>query len=170
MSKVAIPGRWLGRASERLRPGPAIWATLLVLFVVLPNVRALGPSIPGPYSVYRSTGDWLARNTNGSGGVLDMTDWSLYFSERPGYPFAKVYEAPSHPDIRWVVVRKPHVEGHWHYSQVIRDLIGEREPVALIPSHPADHQVQIRIYDRQAPLPQGATAHSAPRGADRLRR
>ena len=43
MNKVAIPGRWLGLAAERVRPGPAVWATLLALFVVLPNVRARGP-------------------------------------------------------------------------------------------------------------------------------
>lgn len=171
MSKVAIPGRWLGLASERLRPGPAVWATLLALFVVLPNVRALGPAMAGPYSVYQSTGDWLAQHTDASGGVLDLTDWSLYFSQRPGYPFASVYQAPSHPDLRWIVARKPHVVGHWHYSQVIRDLIGDREPVAVIPAHPAHDQVQIRIYDRHAlATPSAARTGTTPQDVDRLRR
>jgi 4-amino-4-deoxy-L-arabinose transferase-like glycosyltransferase len=171
MGKAAIPGRWLGLASERLRPGPAVWAALLVLFVVLPNVRALGPATTGPYSVYQSTGEWLAEHTDASGGVLDLTDWSLYFSQRPGYPFATVYEAPAHPDLRWIVARQPHILGHWNYSRVIRDLIGDREPVAMIPPHPTRDQVQIRIYDRLAPAPPGsATAHSLPRDAERLRR
>ncbi len=171
MSKVAIPGRWLGLASERLRPGPAVWATLLALFVVLPNVRALGPAMTGPYSVYKSTGDWIAQHTDDSGGILDLTDWSLYFSQRPGYPFASVYDAPSHPDVRWIVARKPHVVGHWHYSQVIRDLIGDREPVALIPPHPKDDQVQIRVYDRHAlASPSAATAGASAHDVDRLRR
>ena len=171
MSKVAIPGRWLGLASERLRPGPVIWATLLALLVMLPNVRALGPATAGPYSVYRLTGDWLAQNTDASGGVLDLTDWSLFFSQRAGYPFATVYDAPSHPDLRWIVARKPHVVGHWHYSRVIRELIGDREPVALIPPHPAHDQVQIRIYDRHAlSPPSAAAANSSPHEADRTRR
>jgi hypothetical protein len=171
MGKVAIPGRWLGLASERLRPGPAVWAALLALFVIVPNVRGLGPATAGPYSVYQLTGQWLAQHTDASGAVLDLTDWALFFSQRPGYPFATVYEAPSHPDLRWIVVRRPHVEGHWHYSQVVRDLIGDREPVALIPPNPTHDQVQIRVYDRLAPAPQGAvTAHSTPREADRLRR
>ena len=163
MSKAAIPGRWLGLAAERLRPGPAVWAALLGLFVVLPNVRALGPSNAGPYEVYRSTGRWIASNADPSGSVLDLTNWSLFFSERPGHPFADVYEAPSHPDIRWIVVRKEHVDGHWHYSRVIRDMIGNREPVAMIPPRVVSHdQVQVRVYDRKSPIRQTAAAPEKP--------
>ncbi|MGP0067791.1 MAG: ArnT family glycosyltransferase [Isosphaeraceae bacterium] len=159
ISKVAIPGQWLGLSAERLRPGPAVWAALLGLFVVMPNVRALGPSNAGPYDVYQSTGRWIAQKADSTQRVLDLTNWSLFFSERPGYPFAKVYEAPSHPDIRWVVVRKEHVEGHWHYSRVVRDLIGDRQPVAMIPPRVTTHdQVQIRVYDRESPLNQAAAA------------
>jgi 4-amino-4-deoxy-L-arabinose transferase-like glycosyltransferase len=162
MAKAAIPGRWLGLAADRLRPGPAVWAALLVLIVVLPNIRALGPSNPGPFEAYQSTGRWIARNADPSRSVLDLTNWSLYFSERPGYPFADVYEAPSHPDIRWIVVRKEHVDGKWHYSRVIRDLIGDREPVAIIPPRVTSHeQVQIRVYDRESPT-RTATAAGQP--------
>ena len=96
-------------------------------------------------------GDWIAQHADSSQSVLDLTNWSLYFSERPGYPFAKVYEAPSHPEIRWIVVRKEHVDGRWHYSRVLRDLIGDREPVAMIPPRVARDQVQIRVYDRESP-------------------
>ena len=46
-------------------------------------------------------------------------------------------------------MRGPHVEGRWPYAQVIRELIGGREPVALIPARPAPGQLQVRIYDRQ---------------------
>ncbi len=171
MSKAAIPGRWLGLPAERLRPGPAVWAALLVLIVVLPNVRTLGPSNSGPFDVYRSTGEWIAQHADSSRRVLDLTNWSLYYSERPGYLFANVYEAPSHADLRWIVVRKEHVDGKWHYSQVIKDLIGDREPVAMVPPRVTSHnQVQIRIYDRQSP-PRAATASVQPaREPDRHRR
>ncbi len=162
MSKVAIPGRWLGLAAERLRPGPAVWAAVLGLLVVLPNVRALGPPNAGPFDVYQSTGRWIAEHTDSAHRALDLTNWSLFFSERPGYPFADVYEASSHADIRWIVVRKEHVEGRWHYSQVLRDFIGDREPVAMIPPRVSHDQVQIRVYDRESPTTFTAAAPGHP--------
>jgi 4-amino-4-deoxy-L-arabinose transferase-like glycosyltransferase len=169
LSKVSIPGRWLGLPHERLRPGPAIWTVLVIALVVLPNLRSLGPLNPGPFEVYRDTGRWLAEKTGASEQVLDLTDWSLFFSERPGYLFANVYDAPNDPKTRWLVVRKPHVDGHWNYSEVLRKLIGGREPVAIVPQSPGRDQVQIRIYDRQSPAPQIAIQPSA-RGAGTSKR
>jgi 4-amino-4-deoxy-L-arabinose transferase-like glycosyltransferase len=151
MNKVSIPGRWLGLAHERLRPGPAVWTVLVTVLVVLPHLRSLGPLNPGPFDVYHTTGRWLAEHTRAGEGVLDLTDWSLFFSERPGYIFANVYDAPNDPNTRWIVVRKPHIDGHWNYSDVIRRLLAGREPVALFPQEASRDQVQIRIYDRQTP-------------------
>jgi 4-amino-4-deoxy-L-arabinose transferase-like glycosyltransferase len=166
MSKVWIPGRWLGLANERLRPGPAVWFALVLLLVVVPNLRPLGPLKAGPFSVYREAGRWLAQNTSNEGGlVLDLTDWSLYFSSRPGYLFANVYEAPRNSATRWIVARKPHIEGHWHYSKVLRDLIGDRQPVALVPRNSDPKHVQIRIYDLRAPADQTA-ATAVPQGQE----
>ena len=105
---------------------------LLALLIVVPNIRDLGPVNPGPYSVYHTTGEWLAHNTLGNEQVLDLTDWSLYFSRRSGYNFANVYEAPADPHTRWIVVREGQIDGCQPYCQVIRDLIGGREPVAAV--------------------------------------
>jgi hypothetical protein len=148
VSRVAIVGQWLGLTHERLQPGPVVWAVLLAFLVVLPNIGVLGPLNSGPFSIYHTTGNWIAQHATAPEEVLDLTDWSLYFSSRPGYLFANVYEASVHPNIRWIVVRKPHVDGHWYYSQIIRDLIGDREPVALLPHSGSRGQVQVRIYDR----------------------
>jgi hypothetical protein len=150
MSKAAIPGRWLGQANERIRPGPVVWAALILFLIVMPNVRPLGPLNAGPYSVYQTAGDWIEAHAEPADQVLDLTDWSLYFSGRSGYLFANVYEAPCDSRTRWIVVRKPHVDGHWYYSQVVRDLIGGREPVVKVPSDAGPNQVQVRIYDRRS--------------------
>jgi len=169
MSKVSIPGRWLGLAHEHLRPGPAVWAVLIALLVLNPYLRSLGPFLPGPFSVYHSTGDWLARNTRTDEEVLDLTDWSLYFSRRPGYRLADVYKAPNDPKTRWIVVRKPNGEVDWHYGHVLRELIGGRDAVALIPPDAGPNQMQVRIYDRRGRTRVAATLTNSPEAEIRRR-
>jgi 4-amino-4-deoxy-L-arabinose transferase-like glycosyltransferase len=164
MGKISIPGAWLGLAREHMRPGPCVWAVLIALLFVIPNLRALGPLNSGPFSVYRAMGEWLALNTRDGDQALDMTDWSLFFSQRPGYVFAGVHQAAAKADTRWIVVRKPHVEGRWPYSDLIRTLIGGRDPVALIPAQAGPNKVQIRVYDRRSPAA-GMAATANPRDA-----
>ena len=122
-----------------------------MILVVSPHLGHGGEAVPGPFHAYRDTGDWLAENVRTGERILDLTDWSLYFSRRPGYGFAKVYEAPADPDLRWVVVRQPHLEGRWSYSSVVRDLVSGQDPVAVVPANPRPGEVQVRIYDRRLP-------------------
>jgi hypothetical protein len=169
MSQVAIPGHWFGVASARLIPGPAVWAVLIALGIVIPNLRCLGPFHPGPFSAYQEAGHWVAQSAQGDEQVLDLTDWALFFSQRTGYHFADIYQAAADPRTRWVVVSRPHIEGDWHYSRVVRELIGGGEPVALWPPRAGPHQLQIRIYDRQVALAGGPDATRS-RGLESLRR
>ncbi len=150
-SKVAIPGRWVGLAHERFRLGPAAWGMLIAPLVIVPSVRWLGPAHPGPFAVYYTAGDWLARNTRPDEKVLDLTDWSLFFSEREGYQLADLCKAPEDPRTRWIVVRRPEVEGDWHYRKVIRELLSDgQRAVAQLPAEAAPGELQISIYDRQS--------------------
>jgi hypothetical protein len=161
-SKVAIPGRWLGLAHERFRVGPAVWVMLIVPLVIVPYVRSLGPAHPGPFALYYTAGDWLAENTRPDEKVLDLTDWSLFFSKRAGYHFADVYKAPADPQTRWIVVRKPEVDGHWHYSALIRELLSGKTAVAQLPAQAAPGELQISIYDCQGSEPLTAAAEINP--------
>jgi 4-amino-4-deoxy-L-arabinose transferase-like glycosyltransferase len=138
--------------------GLAAWTATTLICVTIPNTHLSGPATPEPFSVYHTTAEWLTRNTEGDELVLDLTDWSLYFSRRPGYHFANIYDAPGDPKTRWIVARKPHLLGRWYYSQVLRELIGGRQPVALIPPDATPGQVQIRIYDRLSPAPRAITS------------
>jgi hypothetical protein len=158
VQRLSIPGRWLGLAHERLRPGPAIWAALVALLVIIPSTRHLGPATLGPYSVYHHTGEWLAQNTRDGEKVLDLTEWSLYFSGRSGYGFADIDRAPADPRTRWIVVREGQIDGPWPYCGLIRELIGGREPVAQLPQGAAPQQTKIEIYARQLPEMQTANA------------
>jgi hypothetical protein len=168
--KISIPGRWLGRARGDLRMGLVCRTiAVAVLMIMVLKIQDLGPLNPGPFSVYHATSDWLTCNTRSGERVLDLTGWPLYFSALRGYNFANVYEAPADPATRWIVVRQPHVEGHWYYSQAIRELIGGRAPVAQVPPRATPNQVQILIYDRRAPLPQMAASTNLPDTATRGR-
>ena len=64
----------------------------------------------------------------------------------------------SDPNTRWIVVRSPQIEEDWHYDQVIRELIGGREPIALLPTEIGPNQAPVRIYDRYRPALPTATA------------
>ena len=150
-AKITIPGRWLGLARPRVGlPGPA-WSVLLAVLILSSGSRAMDYLNSGPFAVYHDAAGWLAHNTAAGDKILDMTDWSLYLSRRDGYHFADVCKAPADPAVRWIVVRAPHVEGRWTYSPVLRNLIGEREPTAVIPARPAPGQLQIWIFDRHQP-------------------
>jgi hypothetical protein len=169
-SKVSIPGRWLGLAQDRFKLGPAVWAGLIALMVIVPNVRSLGPAHLGPFSVYYSTGDWLAANTRPEEKVLDLTDWSLFFSRREGYHFADLYQAPADPSMRWIVVRTPDSQGEWHYSKIVRDLLRGRGAVARVPATAIAGETQISIYDRRGPVPLAAAGEINPRDRQPERR
>ena len=103
-------------------------------------------------------GEWLVENTRPQEKVLDLTDWSLFFSGRDGYHFADVYKAPTDPQTRWIVMRKPEVAGQWHYSKTIGELLGDKAAVAQFPAQAAAGELKISIYDRQRAIPLTAAA------------
>ncbi len=168
--KVAVPGAWLGLSHDRFRLGPAVWAVLIALLLIVPELRSLGPAHPGPFAIYYRTADWLAANTRSDEKVLDLTDWSLFFSRRAGYHFADLYKAPADPKMRWIVVRTPEVEGQWHYQKIVAELLHDHEPVARLPAQPARGEIQICIYDRQNPAPLTAAAEAITQEPRRERR
>lgn len=149
--RITIPGGWLHLGRGRYRPGPAVWTLIVVALILAPRMRSPIYAVPGPFNVYQDAAAWLLENAGPGEQVLDMTDWSLYFSERPGHRFAQFHEAPADPNLRWIVVRRPQMEGHRSYTRVIQDLVADRSPTAKLPAIPEPGQVQVLIYDRLAP-------------------
>jgi hypothetical protein len=155
--QAVLAGHRHGWAPQGLRPGPVFWAIgILVLFSGFPALRAAETRQADPFAVYRATGQWIASHAAPTEQVLDLTEWSLFFSQRTGYVFATVYDAPADPRTRWVVVRQPHLQGRWPFSKVLRELIAGREPVALVPPHPGPGAYQVRIYDLASARPADA--------------
>jgi 4-amino-4-deoxy-L-arabinose transferase-like glycosyltransferase len=151
--RISIPGAWLGQARERYRPGPAVWSVVVAALIVAPRLGRSACTTPGPYNVYQDASAWLRQNSAAAESVLDMTDWSLYFSGRPGHCLAEFHEAPLDPALRWVIVREPQLSGHRNYARVLRDLIGDRAPAVMVRLRPQPGQLQLLIYDRQAMPP-----------------
>jgi Dolichyl-phosphate-mannose-protein mannosyltransferase len=148
---ITLPRGWLGPCAGWRRARAGLISSLIVTAVVVPQLRGLGPANRGPFAVYYETAAWLRARTAPGEQVLDLNDWSLYLSALPGRTFAQVYEGASDPGLRWLLVKSAHVEGRGPYNQVIRKLIAGRRPVALVPADPGVHDIQIRIYDCQAP-------------------
>jgi 4-amino-4-deoxy-L-arabinose transferase-like glycosyltransferase len=154
---IVIDGRWLGLAEGRFRPGPAVWALVLGALVGIPFVQST-TQVPGSFRTYRDVGSWLAEVSGKSPGkALDMTDWSLYFSEQPGFQLKDVETASLDPNTRWIIARNAHIQGRWRYSRLVQDLIRGREPVMTFPLDPKPGQLQVRIYDRWASPTPGPT-------------
>ncbi|WP_254053342.1 ArnT family glycosyltransferase [Singulisphaera sp. GP187] len=152
MRSIVIPGQWLGQGEERFRLGPGVWAAILAGFIAVPHVQGM-TSYHGSFSAYRDAGTWIAQTkAHDHGKVLDMTDWSLFFSGQPGFRFSEVNWAAIDPNTRWVVVRDAHLRGRWNYGPVVRKMIAGRDPILTIPAHPKPREVQIQIYDRRGPL------------------
>ncbi len=79
--------------------------------------------------------------------MVDVTGWSLFYGERPGYTFANLIEAMGDRELTRVVVRDSHLNGPWEYCAQIHQLIGDRQPVATFPEHPAPKQSVVFVYD-----------------------
>ncbi|APW59062.1 glycosyltransferase family 39 protein [Paludisphaera borealis] len=150
MKHVSFNGRLVGLPGERLQPGPAVWAGAMALGIVFPRFHEPLVSTPGPFNVYWDAGLWLANASKDDAQVLDLTDWSLYFSQRKGSSFAQIHEAAVDPNIRWVVALKSQAEGASTYAPALRELIGDRPPVVVVPASPQPGQVQVQIFERVA--------------------
>jgi hypothetical protein len=154
LRSVSVEGRWLGLGEGRLRAGPAVWAVAVAAVVATPLYRSQTP-YASSFAPYRMAGLWLAERSDADDRVLDLTDWSLFFSGRHGAGFAQVLDASERPVTRYLVVREGHLTGHLHYNDVLRRRVAGREPVARFPERPAPGQVQVDVFDLSAPLPAG---------------
>ena len=150
ISKVAIDGAKIGLAPGMLRPGPAIWAGVLAVMIGWPTYLARTP-FNSSFAYYRQAGSWIADHPETDGHVLDLTDWSLYFSQRPGFAFANMITAAAQPETRFVVVRDDQERGPSYASQLARELVDGRTPVIRYPTSDAKTEHAIAIYNLAEP-------------------
>lgn len=147
---ISIPGRFFGLGAERLTAGPAIWALVLLGFGLWSSPQILEP-INLNSRGYRLAADWIVEQVPADSPVVDVTGWSLFYSERHGYTFANLHDSLTDPDVRWIIARESHLKGRWWYCHVLRELIGQREPVALFPESSGRGLAHVFVFDRATP-------------------
>jgi hypothetical protein len=49
------------------------------------------------------------------------------------------------------VAREAHLKGVWWYCDLIRHLVGNREPVKVFPEHGRPGQAKVYVFDRGQP-------------------
>jgi hypothetical protein len=155
ISAIAIPGSWLGLGEGVFRPGPAVWGLLLCGIAALYGKATLAPVNEG-FGAYRLAGAWLAEHVPPGTPVVDVTGWSLFYGQRPGYTFANLHESFGNPELRWVIAREAHMKGPWHYCDQLRTLVAERRPVEVFQAAAQRGQVQVYVFDLQSPAPRSA--------------
>jgi hypothetical protein len=141
------------RASRILRlPGARRFAAaasaVFALVLVFSNRAGLLEPVGAAGGGYREAGSWLAAHVGRGERVVDLTGWSLYYSQRPGYVFATLIAAPADQGARWVVAREAHVSGPWPYCRQLRSLIAGSKLVARFPAKPRRGQSKVSIYER----------------------
>lgn len=149
LQAIAIPGRWVGQPGERFRIGP-IGLLLALAGLTAMNHAELVTPINGQFAGYRGAAGYLEANVPEGSKVVDVTGWSLFYGDRPGYTFANLVEARGDRELTRVVVRDSHLNGPWEYCDRIKQLIGDRKPVAQFPEHPEPKQSIVFVYDWSA--------------------
>ncbi len=146
VSSITIPGRWIGQTDGTYKAGPIIWAAaLLGLFS---DYKAdLQAPINQQFAGYREAAVYLSEHVPEDAKVVDLTGWSLFYAGRKGYTFGNLIEAMGDKDLKRVVVRDAHLKGNWEYCRQVKQLIGDRQPVASYPEHPLDNQSVVFVYD-----------------------
>ncbi|WP_435017381.1 glycosyltransferase family 39 protein [Tundrisphaera sp. TA3] len=157
---LAIPGRWLGLDDVKYTAGPLV--RLLALGgLIWSNSGEIREPLNQRFAGYRGAAEYLKANVPEGEKIVDVTGYSQFYGERPGYTYADLVAAKADKSIRRLVVRDAHLVGSWWYCDEIRILVGDRKPVATFPENPKPKQPVILVYDWSDKAVETARAKSA---------
>ena len=141
----SIDAKTLGLGEGRLRPGPAVWFVLVLAALALPIYPGLTP-FNSSFALYRQAGSWIADHPEVDGKVLDMTDWSIFFSERQGTTFKDLPQFENDPNTRYIVVQESQLLADNHAASMLKQ---EIEGCPAVADYHATKPVgnRVLIYD-----------------------
>ncbi len=97
---------WLAARAVAARPWPAstlvwvrasIWSLALLPLSLINLPVSLAPVNEG-MSSYRSAATWIHEHVSTESRVVDVTGWTLYYGQQPGYTFADLDRAGADPE------------------------------------------------------------------------
>jgi 4-amino-4-deoxy-L-arabinose transferase-like glycosyltransferase len=99
------------------------------------------------YLGYRQAGEWLAAQTDPNARVFDLKGWAIFYSEHPGYSFARIAEGTEDRGVRWLVAHDSLLNGPWFYCDIVRNMVQGRRPVASFPARPERGIARVHVFD-----------------------
>jgi hypothetical protein len=99
------------------------------------------------YLGYRQAGEWLAAHSEVDSKVFDLKGWASFYSERPGYGFARIGEGSQDRGVRWLVAHDSLLKGPWSYCDIVRNMVQGRKPVESFPKLSEPGVARVHIYD-----------------------
>jgi hypothetical protein len=144
----------------RTAVAPVLWTLVLGGMACTLAPRTLAPVNEG-LGAYRTAGRWLHEHVAPGTRVVDVTGWSLFYGDLPGYTFGTLASAPGDPSVRWVVAREAHLRGPWPYCAQLRDLIGAAPPAVVFHGANRRHATTVFVFDRQSARPASLTTATA---------
>jgi 4-amino-4-deoxy-L-arabinose transferase-like glycosyltransferase len=137
--------------------GLMLWTLVLGGLAATLAPRTLAPVNEG-LGAYRTAGRWLREHVAAGSRVVDVTGWSLFYGDLPGYTFGTLASAPGDPAVRWVVAREAHLRGPWPYCAQLRDLIGATTPVVVFHGANRRHATKVFVFERPSARPAAFSA------------
>jgi hypothetical protein len=99
------------------------------------------------YLGYRQAGEWLATHAEPASKVFDLKGWAIYYSDHPGYSFARIAEGTEDRGVRWLVAHDSLLNGPWFYCDIVRNMVQGRRPVASFPARPERGVARVHVFD-----------------------
>jgi hypothetical protein len=118
----------------------------------------LAPINPG-FEGYHAAGNWLSAHTPAGARVLDLKGWATFYGQRGGYSFDNLEQAPSDPELGWLVAHDALLIGPWDYCKVLRQTVAGRDPIKSFPERRRQGVAQVHIFDLSQKL---ARSHKPP--------
>jgi hypothetical protein len=151
LSRIMLPGKYVGLGEGKYTPGPAVWLGLVIAFCLWMLPGLVDP-IGGGNLGYRLAAEYLEQNAAPNERVVDVTGLAPFYSNQQAITFRNLDEAfDTNNPPRWVVARSNHLIGPWGYCRQLKSLIAGHRPVAAYPERVRPGQSLVLVYDRNAP-------------------
>lgn len=146
-----VSGLQRGSSETRLEPGPLLWVAIGITWAIF-HGRVFMKPIGNDALGYRQAAEFLSNRLQANEHVADLTGWTPYYADRPGYTFATINEAFHDPYLRYVVVREAHLIGPWDYCRTMERLTSGAIKIAQFPdpvSYQRPRQSRVLLFEKR---------------------